>query len=415
MKIFFAILLLTFSFNGFSQTRSIVFIDQPTVKLKSPNPSSVNTQLEKFKNSRSTESEWVCYIDQVNATNGNLLNDDALMPIFPDSTIILGLTTAGDTVHVWNHAGGTMIDPTFMPDGWLNGSSHYILDSIAFMYAYERHTDNTIVDTIHLELIKSIDAQLYSFTSGNQEEYQDILFDTVNFVTRPSNIISSWDIPLTEADSSLANGTQIGIKTIVIPTPYSGFAAKARIGAMITFKPGYTWNISDSLAGKNSFTLLSSEENGDNTAPTYLGDHNCSYILPDDIRYNMDTLNWNGYYMPTWIWSNGFDWEHHYIFFKLTSNNVGINEAANVGGALNVYPNPIVENAAINYSIDQSSLVNFTLTNVTGQEVLKTSTGFQSAGNHNLNIDFSSVADGIYSITMETSIGKSIQKVVVTH
>ncbi len=408
--------LLAFSLNGFSQTRSIVFLDQQIENFVSQNQSSVNSQLEKFKKDRTVESQWVCYIDQVNINNGGSINDDALMHIFPDSTIILGVTTTGDIVHTWNHAGGTMIDPTFMPDAWLNYNSNYVLDSIAFLYAYTRHTDNTVVDTIHIELIKSIDNQLYTMTSGGQEEYQDILFDSINHKTVSSNVITSWDIPLTEADSSLEDaGGLVGIKTIAIATPYSNFTQGARIGAMFSFKPGYSWNISDSLAGKNAFSLLTSEENGDNTDAVWLGDHNCSYILTDDVYYSTDTLGWNGYYLPTWTWTTPFDWEHHYVFFKLTADNVGINETSNLGGSLSVYPNPVIENATLKYITNHNSNVNFYVYDVTGAKVMGLRNGIQNSGSHEMNMNLSALSNGLYTIEMETSIGKSIQKIVVVH
>ena len=186
MKNLITLFFLVSSMAGFSQTRSIVFLDQHPNNFKTPDQASVNEQKAKFKNTRTVESQWVCYIDQVNVINGGALNDDALMHIFPDSTIIWGYDTNNSPVYTQNHAGGTMIDPTFMPDGWLNNNSNYSLDSVAFFYAYTRHTATTIVDTIHMELIKSIDAQLYTLTSG--EEYQDILYDSVNLKTKPSNI-----------------------------------------------------------------------------------------------------------------------------------------------------------------------------------------------------------------------------------
>ena len=98
MKNLITLLFLVSSMAGFSQTRSIVFLDQHPNNFKTPDQASVNEQKAKFKNTRTVESQWVCYIDQVNVINGGALNDDALMHIFPDSTIIWGYDTNNSPV-----------------------------------------------------------------------------------------------------------------------------------------------------------------------------------------------------------------------------------------------------------------------------------------------------------------------------
>ena len=66
-----------------------------------------------------------------------------------------------------------------------------------------------------------------------------------------------------------------------------------------------------------------------------------------------------------------------------------------------IFPNPAYDNATLRYSLKNSAHVSYTLVNTLGQTVLTTDMGQQNAGTHNQNINVSTLAKGIYMLTLQ--------------
>lgn len=404
--------------NGFAQTR----LSNPANHLNSPGWLSINqNQADAMKSkimdntSRTTGSEWVNYAEQCDVYYHSSagIYSDALFHLFPDSTIILGFdNTTGLPYNTWISHGGTMIDPTHMPDAWLNSASNYSLDSLAVIYAYTRMTASNIVDTLRIDLIKSLDANLYTLSSG--ETYQDIIYDYPTNNVAANNILATYKIPLTEADSTTLNqdGT-VSLSTMQWATPHS-LAQGARVGAVFTFLPGYTHTPQDSLFGKNAFLILSQEENGAATDPVYYGDNNCSYILPNDVRYNINANGWNGYFIPTWAWTTPYAYEHHYIYFKLTSPNVGIGNV-NVPVIEPVFPNPADGIVNLVYGIHNDDNITINIYDLAGSLISSINKGSVVKGTSVETVDVSNFANGVYMYSVETPTSSAMGKFVVSH
>ena len=76
-----------------------------------------------------------------------------------------------------------------------------------------------------------------------------------------------------------------------------------------------------------------------------------------------------------------------------------------------IYPNPATDNLSIDYTLNNSSNVTYTIINNMGQVVTEKELGTLAAGNHKENIDVSNLAAGIYMITLNID-GQIITKKV---
>lgn len=63
---------------------------------------------------------------------------------------------------------------------------------------------------------------------------------------------------------------------------------------------------------------------------------------------------------------------------------------------INVYPNPVTNNATIQYSLDESTIVKLSIFNNLGQMVMQLDEGMNPAGMHEVLIDLSGMTSGVY-------------------
>lgn len=93
----------------------------------------------------------------------------------------------------------------------------------------------------------------------------------------------------------------------------------------------------------------------------------------------------------------------------------GINEvSAKAASNLSVYPNPVANNAVLNYTLNQNGNVTITVTDIMGRTVLTMNEGKQVAGvDYRVNVGASSLTNGTYFCTVNVNGAKSTTKLVV--
>lgn len=359
-------------------------------------------------------SYWLNYALQLDDPSGFSpgMADPNFFIIFPDSNIIIGQYSTGDPAYAQFHKAATMLDPKNMPVQSINSAVMYSLDSLAIGYAYERATANTVVDTLVIQIIKHDASLQWDLANGT---YQDITYVQPSNTITQSQVLATYTYLLTENDST-SFASEILIATPGVPNQ----VGTNRIGAVVSFKPGYTYSITDSIFQKNGFYMFSYEQNGASTDPTFYGiisdgssDLNCSYVLPTDVRYDINAQGWNGYFIPTWAWTTPYAHEHHIISFLLTEV-VGVNENSNISVYQN-YPNPCDNVENIKYSLKSSATVTVTISDIAGKTVFVQSEGEQLQGEHNTIVNTSALADGVYFITLTAGTEKSVSRLVVQH
>jgi hypothetical protein len=90
----------------------------------------------------------------------------------------------------------------------------------------------------------------------------------------------------------------------------------------------------------------------------------------------------------------------------------GITEETNVS-SVSVYPNPMTNNATVDFTLTDASKVSITLVNALGQAVITSELGNLSTGAHNYSLNTESIRAGLYFLTIKTSTGVITKKVSV--
>lgn len=92
---------------------------------------------------------------------------------------------------------------------------------------------------------------------------------------------------------------------------------------------------------------------------------------------------------------------------------LGVTEVTKDELGLNVFPNPAADNAQVNYNLAASSNVTITIYDVTGKVVASENKGSQSAGRHFHMMNTAEMANGFYTVTVQTNNGRFNTKMIV--
>lgn len=92
---------------------------------------------------------------------------------------------------------------------------------------------------------------------------------------------------------------------------------------------------------------------------------------------------------------------------------VAVDPAADVKIEVASFPNPVVDLATIAYSVIENGDVNFSLTNVSGQQVWNKTHAGVAQGDYTFNIDMSALGAGVYFLDMEQNGMRKVTKLVV--
>lgn len=413
---------LAFSICAQAQTQKTVLSapTEPTASHKKISYQERANKKQLFNKTATTASAWFNQVDFLEYITPGTMSL-GFMPVFPDSSIILGFATGNVAVYPSIHKAANYIDPSFMLQQSVitNKAAVYTLDSLYFGYGYERRSN--VNDSIIIEVIAENQSLNYTLTGPPAFPYQDIEYNYTTDKLKPSiTVLKRIGYQLLPTDTA-AGYKQLGFAVSGIPA----ITGSKKIGTVISYKPGYTWTINDTLYNghtTNVFWVVSAEGNGDGggngTDPTIFGtpsdyttNMNMSYILTQDVRYNMSTSGWNGYLLPTFAFTTPFAYETHDIGYKLTCTNVGIEELESKGHLLgqNV-PNPFSGNTAIAYELAKdASNVTLTICDVTGR-VISAKKGDTAKGTHNFSVE--SLTAGVYYYTLNVDGQTTTRKMI---
>jgi hypothetical protein len=196
------------------------------------------------------------------------------------------------------------------------------------------------------------------------------------------------------------------------------------VASTVTFKPGYSYVPGDSIDNKDAFFFASYEEGGTGTFPLYqycpyvqnqaACDWNASQAVTSDGRYN-NAATWNGLFIPAYAYTVGWAFEHHMIFYKVTSLPTAVAENnSNEFSLEQNMPNPASGNTLINYSISTSAKVSLNIVDVTGKQVMAIDKGQMTAGEHSIELNTTGFAPGVYFYTLTVDGQQSTRRLVVT-
>lgn len=365
--------------------------------------------------------------------------------LFPDSA---GLGDFGGTyAGCWIHHLAEMVDfgsPVFGTDAstsWVgtNPNVPLYIDSMSIVYGYTRNLASSVVDTLVVTVFDGPKSGSGVFsTSGflNSNGYPGGA-DTLSFkrlgYDQAANLIAAqpttttpipgkmvYKILLTDADTAVSAYRE---KTFVLPGAFSTMGNRITVGSVM-FKPGYTYNLGDTVDTKNAFFFTSLEENGDGGgAGTFMNfidcnfgsalcDYSMSHIVPQDVRYN-NAASWNGRFIPTLAYTIGYGFEHHLISFHVIDDNpTAIKEKANNGFALGQnMPNPYKGESTVEFQlVKDAKSAFFTVTDVMGR-VVSTENVATTIGTHSVKLG--SYAAGVYYYSLNVDGNTITKKMIV--
>jgi len=90
----------------------------------------------------------------------------------------------------------------------------------------------------------------------------------------------------------------------------------------------------------------------------------------------------------------------------------GITESTDALG-LNVFPNPSADQAQVNYNLTESTNVTISIYDVTGKLISSDNKGVQAAGRHFSAINTEAMANGFYTVSVQTGSSRSTVKMIV--
>ncbi len=382
--------------------------------------------------------------------NGGL-EDNAnisLIPIWFDSTIRQRFSTGLGTVNYssinqyFDLIRSTLFnDPTtYLGEQKVGVTDAYKIDSVTVFAAYIRQSSKAaIVDTLIMSV--AADNGAYRFTTTSLPEVapylassgKDTLFaytvlnvDSINRaafsgVTGGSRAL--WKIPLTAADgdTEAADGS-VMLRRYAFAVPAGGFTVPAGNGfnVTVTFKSGDTWvkNV-DTINGMNTFRPVSYGTAA--IMPYYYWDFNRDRNMSGQM-FSTDTTT----YLPTVIIE-----ALNTIQFRSEFHDIGVVTScatcATVTTSIAVdgiqafqlgqsYPNPANTELHVPFTSKQSGVVTAQLTNVTGQVVDRLTVGQVALGqNARATFNTSTLAEGLYLVTLEVNGVRTTGRVVVAH
>lgn len=395
------------------------------------------TQITKFKphESPSTQkgvSRWYNYGETMDLVLGGL-GTYAANYLFPDSTMQV-VYTGGVVGGTWIHKIGDVLDPTvyFFNDpttysGELNliKESTYTLDSIEFYGFYMRGVQSpSVVDTLLVEVKVNSFPGSFTYFGPTSQVSINLGVDTVMFVDllydQATNSFGyttdySFKILLTEA---LANDTLDNGINVIGVAPDLTITANMHFYVSYSFIPGYPWLPNeDSMVNNNRLRFLSLNENPGNFPVYSKHDWNVSYILPQDVRYNV-AGGWNGSYIPSFAYMGGttntYSYTHHAIYYKCTGVSdfgiVSVPEYETEAALADAYPNPVTANSSmlihVNVNDDNASLI---ITDILGQEVMK----YNKISDGKVVVNTSGLNAGIYFYTLVSGKNTTTKKFTI--
>ncbi len=118
----------------------------------------------------------------------------------------------------------------------------------------------------------------------------------------------------------------------------------------------------------------------------------------------------DGWYSMLAAWPLDFD----FAFFPIIDDATSIEEAYINNVMLSIYPNPVADEATIQYNLKNSAnSVNIMVLDITGKAVASFELGAQTAGTHTITIDASQFAPGTYLYAIQADGNRLGKKFIV--
>jgi len=352
-------------------------------------------------------SEWYNYGESISLLGGNV--DYYRNYLFPDSTVVTEFSTGFSSV--WKHSYGQMCDPSspnLANNTLIDENAAYSMDSILLWYRYYRF-QNQNPDTVIIQVYEDNKINFSEDPWTDDRSYGNVDYDTL---TRKGKT-PSFEYTILLGDNDTATASQHGI---LIPVGIN-IAAGKKAAATVTYFPGNPVMPGDTIDPVTTATVVNKinafaiydYKDLDKTQNKYF--YNNGMTATSDIRYNMSTNGWNGQYIAGNAYSSGY--YHLDMAFKLTSNEVGINEKQISDFSINLFPSLVTEDE--NSLLQIQSAVNgkavIQIFDLSGKNVFETIAAINT-GTTKIGLSVGEMAKGVYFVNVDLNGMKQTVKLV---
>ena len=80
---------------------------------------------------------------------------------------------------------------------------------------------------------------------------------------------------------------------------------------------------------------------------------------------------------------------------------------------MNIYPNPIVNEATINFSVEEATTVSYQIYDLTGRMVQNATLGNYGQGSHSVNFNVNALSSGAYIVKVQAGAVSNTSKILV--
>lgn len=143
-----------------------------------------------------------------------------------------------------------------------------------------------------------------------------------------------------------------------------------------------------------------------------------SAFTPTAAQWRNEGINLNAFagqsnVMVKFVAASGYGNNAYIDDINLTNGSLGIVDANQLANDVSIYPNPISNNATVNFNLIESNEVSIEMVNAIGQVVSTNNLGILSAGEQNYSLDASNLNNGLYFINIRVGNSMIVKKVSV--
>lgn len=391
---------------------------------------------------KAIETGWLSPVSNWES-QGAFFQNPTYMRLFPDSSVFLVPEDGSAPFsHPW-HLVGTVFQPDepfyeLQTEGWLmNRFDRYDVDSVRFPYAYQRITDETMVNGVMTEIVDT--AIVHYYQAANLDDWY--MQSSANRFAIPKgdafsvNQLGPTDITFTDTvlltadaatDTIFGETINLGIIQLSVPdnvksagpNPQAGY--DNAVGVSVIYKPMQSYKFGDTLVSFNDNAQPVEQLN--NFGTVYYANSggamvqeqffNNSFVSNRQVRYGQDFGSIKGY-LPTMAFMG---WNSDLFFdadFLVSVDNPSSVPSINDDLGLKAYPNPAKMGEEIILKLDKNASVSdvtITMTDLLGNVIAEE---FVSLGNNEYSLTTNNLAGGVYLINVNADNSASTVRVVI--
>ncbi|MBR9917879.1 T9SS type A sorting domain-containing protein [bacterium] len=363
--------------------------------------------------------------------------------LFEDSTVVwVPDPSSGGTDYFYPwHSVGATFDPTdvnleVVDDGIRLDRWHsYTIDSVYMPYIYVRYTDSIDLGAGNVEVVDTLIFQFFNYNqldfggfTNSQTNQSEVYAKPASWnTTKLANNSSVYEvkIPLTSLDST-APPTSTGwlsklryfpVPDVVIPQD-ANLQGRRVCGFSITFKTMLPFEYGDTMEARDGSVPAKRLNYFGHTM--YLNEgtplvqdeyYNNSWWVPSEIRYGESLNGWTNN-----IPGNAY-FQNRYLYYAIHVKDATIGvEELNNDVAFAVYPNPVSRTQVLklDYALRSAQDVEIVLYDLMGNAVKTVASGYQTAGEHLVDLDVSDLPAGVYVYSVRAGNASTSKKITIT-